>query len=137
MESDLNPFFSQSKSSSLANSLVSIYKMYPEPDPYDLRCYHTGPSHTISHLVCCDTLLPDSVLNPVQSILNPEPIVIQLKQNKRLCLCSAEKPSKDSHLIPNNWPAPLHLSDFVFLLLSSFCSLCSSLRVFAPVASSA
>lgn len=72
----------------LANSLVSVFKIYAEPDLFSFP--PLLPSHTISHLVYCDTLLPDSAHSPVQSVLNPEPIVIQLKQNKRSSHFSAQ-----------------------------------------------
>lgn len=65
-----------------------------------LHCYHTGPSHILSHLVYYDSFLtglPDSAQHPVQSILCPAPTMIQFKPNQtKWYFCS--KPSNDSHL---------------------------------------
>ena len=50
-----------------------------------LHCYHTGPSHILSHLVYYDSFLtglPDSAQHPVQSILCPAPTMIQFKPNQ-------------------------------------------------------
>lgn len=93
-------------------------------------------------------LLPDSALQTPQPIFNPEPITIQLKLKKTkdygtLLL----KIYKRHHLTPRKakvlpashqaLPGLLLMTSISFLLLSSSCSLCSSLRVFAHAVLSA